>query len=118
MRPSASCRVLIASASLLACSRGPESSSAPLPPAPTPLVETEAATMAKLCQAGETRAWEVLDPEGEVLAVTRGRCGPETDSDAPAPWRIDCQLSQDEQARYELSTWLSDGGHPIAQLLA
>jgi YD repeat-containing protein len=81
------------------------------------LVDTEAATVASLCESGEIHSWEVLDARGQVLALTHGRCHRDRDEGAPAPWQVECQLLQDEHARYELSTWLDDDGRPVAAQL-
>lgn len=100
-----------------ACSHKSDTSSVALPAAPIPLVDTSAATMDVLCSSGEVHSWEVLGAEGEVLALTHGRCQRDSDSDAPAPWQVECQLLQGERARYELATWLDDEGHPVAAQL-
>jgi pimeloyl-ACP methyl ester carboxylesterase len=107
-------RLPLALCALAACSGKPESSVVPLPEPAKPLVETEAARLEAICGAGEVHSWEVLSPDGDVLAMTRGRCEREDEAKAPGPWRVDCQLSQDGVTRYEVSTWLDDAAQPVA----
>ena len=117
MRPLALWSSTICAVTALACSKGADTTRAPLPEPPPPLVATAPTTMDALCLEGEVHSWEVLGGDGEVLALTQGRCSKEKEASAPAPWRVDCQLRQDDKARYEVSTWLDDQGRPVAAQL-
>ena len=100
------------SVSLTACDKdqpAPQPAATPTPPPPT-LATTPIAAPADLCANTSARAWEVLAPNAQVVAETRGACLGKD----PAGWHFVSQLQDVGAAAptYEMHLWLSDGGKP------
>lgn len=96
---------------LAGCDRSKTSEPPSEPPA---LHETAPIELATLC-AEPTRAWAVLDADGSIAAITRGRClGRVEDPESGPLWHLVAQLQEREQARpsWELHTWLDERGQP------
>jgi pimeloyl-ACP methyl ester carboxylesterase len=86
------------------------------PSEPPALHETAPIELAALC-AEPTRAWAVLDANGSIVAITRGRClGRVEDPEQGPLWHLVAQLQEREQSRpsWELHTWLDERGQPRA----
>jgi predicted alpha/beta hydrolase len=84
------------------------------PVEPPALHETSPITLESLC-AEPTRAWAVLDRDGETVAITRGRClGRIEDPEDGSLWHLVAQLQAPDDAHpsWELHTWLDERGHP------
>lgn len=101
----------VATLTLAAACRVPEPSPVE---APVTLDASTAASVEQLCDGG-LRSWGVLDDEGEVVAITRGRClGAIEHPEDGELWHFVAQLQSVDEPRpaWDLHLWLGDDRLP------